>query len=90
MMGLVSWLILGLAAGFLAKKIVPGDEGGGLIVTILLGIGGAIVGGFIGSFLGLGSVTGFSLWGLVLATGGAVLLIFIYNKLKKRGPNTPS
>ena len=89
-MGLLSWLILGLAAGFLAKKIVPGDEGGGLIVTILLGIGGGIVGGFIGSLLGLGSVNGFSLWGLVLATGGAVLLIFAYNKLKKRGPNTPS
>ena len=86
MMGLLSWLILGLVAGFLAKKIVPGDEGGGLIVTILLGIGGAIVGGFIGSFFGIGSVTGFSIWGVVLATGGAVLLIFAYNKLKNRGP----
>lgn len=83
-MGIFSWIVLGLIVGALAKLIMPGKDPGGIIVTILLGIAGAFVGGFIGSFLGLGDVTGFNLGSLFLATGGAVLLLFLYRKVKKK------
>jgi uncharacterized membrane protein YeaQ/YmgE (transglycosylase-associated protein family) len=82
-MGIFSWLIMGLIVGVLAKWIMPGKDPGGLIITILLGIAGAFVGGFIGSFLGFGKVSGFNLGSLALATGGALLLLFVYRKIKK-------
>jgi uncharacterized membrane protein YeaQ/YmgE (transglycosylase-associated protein family) len=82
-MGILSWIILGLIVGVLAKWIMPGKDPGGVIVTILIGIAGAFVGGFIGSFLGFGTVGGFSLRSLLLATGGALLLLFIYRQLKR-------
>jgi uncharacterized membrane protein YeaQ/YmgE (transglycosylase-associated protein family) len=82
-MGILSWIILGLIVGILAKWIMPGKDPGGVIITILIGIAGAFVGGFIGSRLGFGSVDGFSLRGLALATGGALLLLFIYRQLKR-------
>jgi uncharacterized membrane protein YeaQ/YmgE (transglycosylase-associated protein family) len=62
---------------------MPGRDPGGLIITILLGIVGAFVGGFIGSFLGLGPVTGFNLGSILLATGGAVLLLILYRVIKR-------
>ena len=74
---------MGLIVGALAKFIMPGKDPGGFFVTILIGIAGAFVGGFIGSFLGLGTVTGFNLGSLALATGGGVLLLFLYRKIKK-------
>jgi uncharacterized membrane protein YeaQ/YmgE (transglycosylase-associated protein family) len=83
-MGALSWIILGLVVGILAKWIMPGRDPGGLIVTTLLGIAGAFVGGFIGSVLGLGSVTGFNLGSLVLAIAGALLLLWGYHKLRGR------
>ncbi|MDY0312750.1 MAG: GlsB/YeaQ/YmgE family stress response membrane protein [Desulfobacterales bacterium] len=82
-MGILSWIVMGLIVGWLAKKIMPGQDPGGLIVTMLIGIAGAFIGGFIGSFLGFGPVTGFNLGSIVIATGGAVLLLFVYRKLKK-------
>ena len=82
-MGILSWVILGLIVGVLAKLLMPGEDPGGIVVTILIGIGGAFVGGFIGSILGLGSVTGINLISVVLATGGAVLLLFLYRRVKK-------
>lgn len=82
-MTILSWIILGLIAGFLAKWIMPGRDPGGLIVTILIGIAGGLVGGWIGEQLGLGTVGGFlSIGSIILATGGAVLLLFIYRKVK--------
>jgi uncharacterized membrane protein YeaQ/YmgE (transglycosylase-associated protein family) len=84
-MGILSWIVFGLIAGFLAKWIMPGKAPGGIIITILLGIGGAIVGGFIGShLLGTGDVTSFDLTSLALAVGGAVLLLIVYGFLQKR------
>lgn len=83
-MGIISWIILGLIVGVLAKWIMPGEDPGGIFITILLGIGGAFVGGFIGSLVGLGTVSGFSLTNLVLATGGAVLLLLLYRQIKTR------
>lgn len=54
-MGILSWIVLGLIVGVLAKWIMPGNDPGGLIITVLIGIGGAFVGGFISSSLGFGS-----------------------------------
>jgi uncharacterized membrane protein YeaQ/YmgE (transglycosylase-associated protein family) len=81
-MGVFTWIILGLVVGALAKFIMPGKDPGGVFVTILIGIAGAVVGGFIGSALGLGTVTGFNLGSLAIATGGALLLLFGYRRLK--------
>ncbi|MCV5264084.1 GlsB/YeaQ/YmgE family stress response membrane protein, partial [Escherichia coli] len=57
-MGIISWIILGLIAGALAKWLMPGKDGGGWIATMLLGIAGAFVGGFLGGILGFGGATG--------------------------------
>ncbi len=82
-MGIISWIILGLIAGALAKWLMPGKDGGGWIATILLGIGGAFVGGFIGSFLGLGGASGLNIGSIITATLGAFLLLFLYNRFIK-------
>ncbi len=89
-MGIISWIVMGLIVGVLAKWIMPGKDPGGFFITILIGIAGAFVGGFIGSLLGLGKVTGFNLGSLLLAVGGAVLLLFIYRKVKKPPTSTPT
>ncbi|WP_417225477.1 GlsB/YeaQ/YmgE family stress response membrane protein [Amphritea sp.] len=81
-MGIISWIILGLIAGMLAKWIMPGKDGGGFIITTLLGIAGAFVGGFLGSLIGFGSLDGLSLGSIVTATVGAFILLFAYRKLK--------
>lgn len=83
-MGLFSWIIMGLLAGFVAKFVMPGRDPGGIIVTILLGIAGAFVGGFIGSRLGLGTISGFSMPTFLLSTGGAVLLLIVYRVVRGR------
>ena len=85
MWGLLCWLLFGLVAGVLAKWIMPGKGPGGIILTILLGIGGALVGGFIGHALGLGDMSVFDIRSMALAVGGAVLLLFVYGWLQKRG-----
>jgi uncharacterized membrane protein YeaQ/YmgE (transglycosylase-associated protein family) len=83
-MGILSWILLGLVAGALAKFIMPGKDPGGLIVTILIGIAGAVVGGFLGSFIGLGAVESFDIGGIFIATVGAIVLLFIYRLLRSR------
>lgn len=82
-MGIFSWIIMGLIVGVLAKFIMPGKDPGGLIVTILIGIAGAFVGGYLGSMLGFGPVTGFNLGSILLATGGAIVLLILYRVIKK-------
>ncbi len=83
-MGILSWILLGLVVGLLAKWIMPGPDPGGLVITILLGIAGAFVGGFIGSLIGLGDVSGFNLGSLALATGGALLLLWGHRQIRGR------
>jgi uncharacterized membrane protein YeaQ/YmgE (transglycosylase-associated protein family) len=78
--GLISWILMGLIAGALGKWIMPGKDPGGIIVTILLGIGGALLGGWIGSLLGIGTVNSFSLGSILLAVGGALIILFLYRK----------
>ena len=82
-MGILSWIVMGLIVGLLAKLIMPGKDLGGIVITILLGIAGALVGGFIGSFLGLGSVTGFNVGSFLLAICGAILLLIVYRLVKR-------
>ena len=83
MSGLMSWLLMGLIAGVLGKWIMPGKDPGGIVVTILLGIGGALLGGWIGSVLGIGTVNSFSIGSILLAVAGALILLFLYRKFKK-------
>jgi uncharacterized membrane protein YeaQ/YmgE (transglycosylase-associated protein family) len=83
-MGILMWIAMGLFAGVLAKWIMPGKDPGGIVVTMLIGIGGAIVGGMIGTTLGFGSVTGFDVRSLVIATGGAVALLYGYRVFAPR------
>jgi uncharacterized membrane protein YeaQ/YmgE (transglycosylase-associated protein family) len=73
---LIFWIIVGLIAGALAKFIMPGDDPGGLIITILLGVAGAIVGGFLASLIGIGG--GGTIWTIIIATIGAIILLAIY------------
>jgi uncharacterized membrane protein YeaQ/YmgE (transglycosylase-associated protein family) len=75
-MGILVWIVLGLVAGILAKFIMPGEQGGGLI---LLGIVGALVGGFLGtSVFGFGEVSGFDLRSIGIAVVGALAVLFLY------------
>lgn len=83
-MGIIVWIILGLVVGVIAKLIMPGKDPGGFIITIILGIAGAFIGGFIATRLGLGTVTGFDIRSLLIAVGGAVLLLIVYRMIKKK------
>jgi len=82
-MGILSWIILGLVAGALAKFIMPGKDPGGFFVTILIGIVGAMLGGFLGSFIGLGAVASFDLGGIFIATLGSIVLLILYRVVLK-------
>lgn len=81
-MGVLTWILIGLLVGVLAKWVMPGDDPGGVIVTILLGIAGAFVGGAIASAIGLGSFTGFNIGSILIAVLGAMLLLFVYRKVR--------
>ena len=83
-MGILTWIIFGLIAGAIAKFIMPGNDPGGFIVTILIGIAGALLGGFIGSSLLGVDVTGFNISSFLVAIGGALLLLFGYRMVKGR------
>ena len=82
MSGLLSWLLMGLIAGALGKWIMPGKDPGGMIVTILLGIAGALVAGFLGRALGWYGPDEAA--GFIMATLGAVLLLFLYRRFAAR------
>lgn len=79
-MGILSWILLGLVAGVIAKYLHPGPDPGGWLLTIGLGIVGAIVGGFVMSFVGFGGVSGFNIWSVLVATLGAVICLWAYRK----------
>ena len=81
-MGILSWAIFGLIAGILAKIIMPGKDPGGFIITSLIGIAGATVGGFISTSLGYGDISGFDIRSFGIAIGGALLLLFAYRKVR--------
>lgn len=81
MLGVLGWILFGLVVGIVAKLLMPGRDPGGLIITTVLGIIGAVVGGFLGRTLGLygpGEPAGF-----LMATLGAVVLLFIYRMIRR-------
>ena len=82
-MSVISWIILGLVAGWIASKIVN-KTGSGIMMDIALGVVGAIVGGLIFSFLGTSGVTGLNIWSLVVAVIGAIVVLWIYHALVTR------
>lgn len=77
-MGILLWILFGLIAGAIAKVLMPGEDPGGFIVTILIGIVGAVLGGWLGSAIFGVGVSGFNLPSFLVAIGGAVLLLIIY------------
>ncbi|HWR86311.1 MAG TPA: GlsB/YeaQ/YmgE family stress response membrane protein [Rhodoglobus sp.] len=78
-MGILGWIVLGLLAGAIAKLILPGRQGGGWIVTLILGVVGALLGGFLGSVLfNVGLEDFWSLQTWLLAIGGAIIVLLIY------------
>lgn len=84
-MGILTWILVGLVAGLIAKFIMPGRDPGGIFVTILIGIAGGMVGGFISSRLGYGDVTEFNIPSIIIAVLGSLLLLFLYRMIRRRG-----
>lgn len=80
-MGLLSWIIVGGLAGILAKWIMGGDAG--CVMTILLGVVGAVIGGFLLSLFGVGGVDGVNVWSILVATLGAVVLLAIVRLVRR-------
>ncbi len=83
-MGIISWILVGLIAGLLAKWIMPGTGPGGFIVTVLIGMAGASIGGLIVRILGGTGPTGFNIWSILVATLGAIVLLFLYGLISRR------
>jgi uncharacterized membrane protein YeaQ/YmgE (transglycosylase-associated protein family) len=83
-MAILGWIIFGLIAGILAKWIMPGKDPGGMIVTIILGVLGAFVGGYVGTLLGMGAVDAWDIRSFFLAVLGAVLLLAGYRLIRSR------
>ena len=81
-MSIIAWIILGLIAGFIASKIVN-KEGEGLVLDIVLGIVGAIVGGWLFTFFGAAGVTGFNLYSVIVAIIGAIVVLVIYHAIRR-------
>jgi uncharacterized membrane protein YeaQ/YmgE (transglycosylase-associated protein family) len=82
-MSILAWIVLGLIAGFIASKIYVGS-GQGLLMDIVLGIVGAVVGGYLFSALGSSGVTGFNLWSMFVAVIGAVVILWLYHAITGR------
>jgi uncharacterized membrane protein YeaQ/YmgE (transglycosylase-associated protein family) len=90
-MGILGWIIMGLIAGAIAKAVQRGNEPGGILGTLAVGVLGALAGGFIASAVGIGGIsTFFSLGTWLIAIGGALLLLLVYNALTggSRSPHT--
>ena len=77
-MTILAWIVLGLVSGAIAKALMPGRDPGGIIVTMLIGIVGAFLGGFLGNTITGAGLNGFSIWSIILAVVGAMLLLWIY------------
>jgi uncharacterized membrane protein YeaQ/YmgE (transglycosylase-associated protein family) len=83
-MGALSWIILGLIAGALAKAIRPGKDPQGCMMTMFIGIMGAVIGGWIATLLGWGRVNGINLYSLLVATVGAIIFLAIWAAIMRK------
>jgi uncharacterized membrane protein YeaQ/YmgE (transglycosylase-associated protein family) len=81
-MSFLAWIVLGLIAGFIGSKIVN-KRGEGLLLDIVLGVVGAIVGGWLFSLVGAGGVTGLNLYSLLVAVVGAVVVLVVYHAVRR-------
>ena len=82
-MGFIAWLVMGLIAGFIASKLVN-KQGEGMFMDIILGIIGAVVGGFIANALGFTGITGFDLYSILVSVVGAVIVLVVYHAMTRR------
>jgi uncharacterized membrane protein YeaQ/YmgE (transglycosylase-associated protein family) len=82
-MSIIAWILLGLVSGFIASKIVN-HTGEGVLLDIVLGIVGAVAGGFLFGLLGVGGVTGFNLWSIFVAVAGSVVVLAAYHAITRR------
>ncbi|AHE58175.1 GlsB/YeaQ/YmgE family stress response membrane protein [Escherichia albertii] len=83
-MGIIAWIIFGLIAGVIAKLIMPGRDGGGFILTCILGIVGAVVGGWLATMFGIGgTISGFNLHSFLVAVVGAILVLGVFRLLRR-------
>lgn len=83
-MGFFGWVFFGLIIGFIAKAIHPGKDPRGWIKTILIGVVGSVLGGWIGTLFGIGDVDGYNIRSFILAIGGSVLLLWLLAKYRNR------
>jgi len=83
-MGILAWIVFGLIAGIIAKFIMPGRDGGGFILTCLLGIVGAIVGGWLATMFGFGGdISGFDFRSFIVAVIGAIVVLAVFRLLRR-------
>lgn len=86
-MGILAWIAFGLIAGGIAKFIMPGKDPGGCLGTVIIGILGAVIGGFVGTeLLGIGTVTGFNFRSFGIAILGAIILLSLYRLFIEKRP----
>ena len=85
-MGIIAWLVLGLVAGFFASLLMN-KRGEGFFMDIILGIVGAVVGGFIAQLIGFSGITGLNLYSILIAVGGAVVVLAVYHAMVRRSAN---
>lgn len=85
-MGIFLWIVLGLAAGLLARYVMPGPDPWGILGTIVLGIAGAVLGGWVSSLVGAGTITGFDIRSFCMAVLGSLGLLMAYRTFAMRGP----
>ncbi|EDJ1772890.1 GlsB/YeaQ/YmgE family stress response membrane protein [Salmonella enterica] len=83
-MGIIAWIVFSLIAGVIAKLLMPGRDGGGFILTCILGIVGAVVGGWLATMFGIGgSISGFNLHSFLVAVVGAIVVLVIFRLLRR-------
>lgn len=83
-MGIIAWIVFGLIAGVIAKLVMPGRDGGGFILTCILGIVGAVVGGWLATMFGIGgSISGFNLHSFLVAVVGAIVVLIVFRLLRR-------
>lgn len=83
-MGILAWIVFGLIAGALAKFLMPGQDPGGCVITIIIGVVGALLGGFLATQLGYGGISGFDFRSFVIAVIGSILLLIIWRLIRGR------
>jgi len=88
-MSWIAWIVLGLIAGIIAKLLMPGRDPGGFIITAIIGIVGALIGGFISTRLGFGDVTGLNIASILIAVVGSIVLLIVYRLFVRNRAGSP-